>query len=169
MSDAGAHEHSASAGRGLERGQRRRTGRRLPGRCRRMDAAAGRRVSTSAAAAVRQMAMAMSLSSSSLCVRQCRSATTSVVCALARHLAMPGPRPIRHAKVRRAKLRRLGGAASPCRGRAAARHHDRARASKVLRECRNFGKRCHHKLQVPDLRAVPRLRGSPSLASCLAK
>ena len=65
-------------------------------------------------------------------VRQC--ATTPVVSALARHLAMPGPRPIRHAKVRRAqKLRRLGVAASPCRGRAPARHHDRAR-----RRC--FGK-----------------------------
>ena len=68
--------------------------------------------------------------------RACRrvrqsSATTSVVCALVRHLAMPGPRPIRHAKVRRAKLRRLG-AAGACR--LAARHHGRAR-----RRC--FGKR----------------------------
>eukprot|EP01043_Picozoa_sp_COSAG02_P051396 COSAG02_NODE_5403_length_4357_cov_3.183185_9_plen_75_part_01 len=33
--------------------------------------------------------------------------------ALARHLAVPGLRPIRHEKVRRARLRRLGGAASP--------------------------------------------------------
>ena len=46
-------------------------------------------------------------------VRQCRSATTPVVSALARHLAMPGLRPIRHAKVRRAELRRLATAVRP--------------------------------------------------------